>query len=109
MHFGERNFVCSLDWFPGYAEYNNYNKQPNDDGLSSQDCVEIRHYFQPPAGVAASHVFKQNASRTLNYMWNDRDCGAENFFLCERPMSESELYLSAIFDKWVILCYFTKL
>lgn len=26
------SFFNNLDWFPGWMEHNNYNKQPNDDG-----------------------------------------------------------------------------
>lgn len=68
----------SLGWFPGWPSFDNYNRQPNDDGLSNQDCVEIRRHFNKPAS-SASFV-------TDSFMWNDLDCSTENFFICERPM-----------------------
>lgn len=30
-----------------------------------------------------------SSARLLNsFMWNDRDCNAKNYFICERPMEE---------------------
>lgn len=39
-------FLCVADWFPGWKQHFWYNKQPNDDGYSDQDCVEIRQTFR---------------------------------------------------------------
>lgn len=63
------------EWFPGWQQHGFYNRQPNDDGLSNQDCVEMRRMFTLPssaAGLASS------------FMWNDRDCATPNYFICER-------------------------
>lgn len=69
------------EWFTGWEEHGNYNRQPNDDGLSEQDCVEIRRYYHRPStnGISVSI-----SSLTESFMWNDRDCATRNFFLCER-------------------------
>lgn len=113
-------FVPNTDWFPGWPEYNHYNKQPNDDSLSGQDCVEIRRYFQAPGGTfasAASFSASSSSSATSagsvplsasvpapslrhdSFMWNDRDCNASNYFLCERPQSVDMLAsLASPFD-----------
>lgn len=86
-------YSCLLDWFPGWPEFNHYNKQPNDDSLSGQDCVEIRRYFQAPgapssASVASAHPSLSNGRDTAHtFMWNDRDCNASNYFICERQMA----------------------
>uniref|UniRef100_A0A1B0ETW2 Putative c-type lectin n=1 Tax=Lutzomyia longipalpis TaxID=7200 RepID=A0A1B0ETW2_LUTLO len=74
----DKNFE---DWFPGWSKYKEYNRQPNDDGLSSQDCVEIRRLFRLPPGNQPNQAPLVNS-----FMWNDRDCEAENYFVCERPM-----------------------
>ncbi|XP_059617745.1 uncharacterized protein LOC132262482 [Phlebotomus argentipes] len=71
------------NWFPGWPKYKEYNRQPNDDGLSSQDCVEMRRLFRLPPGNQPSQ-----APLTASFMWNDRDCQAENYFICERPMMD---------------------
>ncbi|CAG9824538.1 unnamed protein product [Phaedon cochleariae] len=70
------------DWFPGWPEYGNYNHQPNDDGLSEQDCVEARRMFALPH---ASHRL------ATTFMWNDRDCSTPNYFVCERLQSKDPL------------------
>jgi hypothetical protein len=84
--FGDRRLfppemcdVAVADWFPGWAEHNNYNRQPNDDGYSEQDCVELRrvYHHMPSAKQRLAHSF----------MWNDRDCSTPNMFLCERLRS----------------------
>uniref|UniRef100_A0A1B0GQ85 Uncharacterized protein n=1 Tax=Phlebotomus papatasi TaxID=29031 RepID=A0A1B0GQ85_PHLPP len=69
------------NWFPGWPKYKEYNRQPNDDGLSSQDCVEMRRLFRLPPGNQPSQ-----APLTASFMWNDRDCKTDNYFICERPM-----------------------
>ncbi|GAB0092216.1 C-type lectin-like [Sergentomyia squamirostris] len=71
------------NWFPGWTKYKDYNRQPNDDGLSSQDCVEMRRLFRLPPGNQINE-----APLTSTFMWNDRDCEAKNYFICERPMIE---------------------
>lgn len=98
----------STDWFPGWLQYEYYNRQPNDDGLSDQDCVEIRRLFryppakqkQPPKHTAQQPLDsmmpnrfdgEQQQSRLLSsFMWNDRDCNAKNYFICEKPMQSME-------------------
>ncbi|XP_055525442.1 uncharacterized protein LOC129718573 isoform X3 [Wyeomyia smithii] len=71
------------NWFPGWVQQGNYNRQPNDDGLSGQDCVEIRRHFQTPPGASTAA-----SPLALSYMWNDRDCETRNYFLCERILVE---------------------
>ncbi|CAH1179710.1 unnamed protein product [Phaedon cochleariae] len=70
------------NWFPGWPEYGNYNHQPNDDGLSEQDCVEARRMF------ALTHASHRLAT---TFMWNDRDCSTPNYFVCERLQSKDPL------------------
>ncbi|XP_068083923.1 uncharacterized protein [Anabrus simplex] len=63
------------NWFPGWAHHDHYSKQPNDDGVSDQDCVELRRVYPlPTSSFRLAHSF----------MWNDMDCAARNFFICER-------------------------
>ncbi|XP_046801594.1 uncharacterized protein LOC111685989 isoform X3 [Lucilia cuprina] len=81
------------NWFPGWSQHGHYNKQPNDDGLSSQDCIELRRYFRTPPGVQSSR-----SPLTNKYMWNDRDCSANNFLICERAMSDDSLRRNWIND-----------
>ncbi|XP_037027805.1 uncharacterized protein LOC119068348 isoform X6 [Bradysia coprophila] len=85
------------NWFPGWSEHHSYNKQPNDDGLSGQDCVELRRSFRPPPGMHGKNKIPLSAT----YMWNDRDCTAENSFICERPMSDEPLLKTA---EWATGC-----
>lgn len=77
------SFHC-LEWFPGWQHPKNYNRQPNDDGLSKQDCVEIRRHFLRPD---SSTEFL-----TDSFMWNDRGCSTRNFFICERPLIDGKFY-----------------
>ncbi|GLG96833.1 uncharacterized protein GBIM_03730 [Gryllus bimaculatus] len=64
------------NWFPGWEQHKHFAQQPNDDGTSQLDCVELRRVFAlPSAGVRLAHSF----------MWNDMHCQARNFFVCERP------------------------
>lgn len=72
------------EWFPGWQHPKNYNRQPNDDGLSKQDCVEIRRHFLRPD---SSTEFL-----TDSFMWNDRGCSTRNFFLCERPLIDGKFH-----------------
>ncbi|KAM7348381.1 uncharacterized protein ACRADG_007714 isoform 6-T15 [Cochliomyia hominivorax] len=81
------------NWFPGWSQHGHYNKQPNDDGLSSQDCIELRRYFRTPPGVQTNR-----SPLTNKYMWNDRDCSANNFLICERAMSDDSLRRNWIND-----------
>ncbi|XP_073829879.1 uncharacterized protein isoform X3 [Musca autumnalis] len=74
------------NWFPGWSQHGHYNKQPNDDGLSSQDCIELRRYFRTPPGVQSSR-----SPVTNRYMWNDRDCSANNYLICERAMDDESM------------------
>ncbi|XP_055384716.1 uncharacterized protein LOC129614250 isoform X2 [Condylostylus longicornis] len=82
------NFQYSR-WFPGWSHHNNYNKQPNDDGLSNQDCIEIRKYFKmPPIVLSVEEPF------TKTFMWNDRNCNEKNFLICKTHMSQEDSNLS---------------
>uniref|UniRef100_A0A182N197 Cubilin n=1 Tax=Anopheles dirus TaxID=7168 RepID=A0A182N197_9DIPT len=74
------------NWFPGWMHQENYNRQPNDDGLSGQDCVEIRRHFQ--IASVSGQTTPAVSPLTMSYMWNDRNCDARNYFLCERMMDE---------------------
>lgn len=74
------------EWFPGWQKDEFYNRQPNDDGLSKQDCVEIRRkFYGPVASALVSDYFL-----TDSFMWNDRDCSMKNFFLCERLINDGK-------------------
>ncbi|KAL9879695.1 uncharacterized protein ACN2A1_011533 isoform 3-T22 [Glossina fuscipes fuscipes] len=81
------------NWFPGWSQHGHYNKQPNDDGLSSQDCIELRRYFRTPPGVQTSR-----GPLTSKYMWNDRDCNAKNALICERAMGDESYRRSWLND-----------
>ncbi|XP_059350348.1 uncharacterized protein LOC130692880 isoform X2 [Daphnia carinata] len=63
-------------WFPGWPVYQLYNAQPSDDGISNQDCVEIRQSFGQPG---------QSESLASGFYWNDRDCSVGNPFVCQKP------------------------
>ncbi|XP_050099213.1 uncharacterized protein LOC126579711 [Anopheles aquasalis] len=78
------------NWFPGWAHQEHYNRQPNDDGLSGQDCVEIRRHFQGAATGGGPSPIGSGSADTLtsSYMWNDRSCDAHNYFLCERRIEQ---------------------
>ncbi|XP_071043759.1 uncharacterized protein [Parasteatoda tepidariorum] len=62
-------------WFPGWEKYGWYGLQPSDDGLSHQNCVELRNLFKYPS---------KGEGRTERFYWNDRDCLVENPFICQR-------------------------
>ncbi|XP_054730843.1 uncharacterized protein LOC129239402 [Anastrepha obliqua] len=81
------------NWFPGWTEHSHYNKQPNDDGLSSQDCIELRRFFRTPPGIQTNR-----SPLTSTFMWNDRDCSAKSFVICERAMSDDSLRRSWVND-----------
>lgn len=90
-HFYHSRVLIFKEWFPGWKKYENYNRQPNDDGLSEQDCVEVRRYFhRPTTNAAAAGDFASNSFLVDSFMWNDRDCLTRNFFICERPMVNGE-------------------
>ncbi|CAG4946475.1 unnamed protein product [Parnassius apollo] len=79
VHEGEFRWSDSLPftyahWFPGWRKHSS---QPNDDGTSGQDCVEVRREF-PPRPTPSEPTF----------MWNDRGCHEHNYFVCERPSIE---------------------
>uniref|UniRef100_A0A6P7G3Z4 Uncharacterized protein LOC114333933 n=1 Tax=Diabrotica virgifera virgifera TaxID=50390 RepID=A0A6P7G3Z4_DIAVI len=78
------------NWFPGWAQHGHYNKQPNDDGLSDQDCVEVRRIYPLPAS---------SARLATTFMWNDRDCSTPNYFICERMQNDEPLE-----DSWIPNC-----
>lgn len=84
------------DWFPGWSQQGFYNRQPNDDGFSHQDCVEIRRIFPHPLG---SRIVD---GLTQSYLWNDLDCNAKNFFLCERLESGGKWTRQKNSELWLI-------
>lgn len=97
FRFDENSFCYNVsiqDWFPGWSEHGFYNKQPNDDGLSEQDCIEVRRHFRMPPGVQPA-----TTPLSASYMWNDRDCNARNYFLCERAMSDGNYLLPSMIIK----------
>lgn len=69
------------DWFPGWPQHQHYNKQPNDDGLSEQDCVEVRRTYTLPS---------TSVSLAPGFMWNDRDCATHNYFICEKLQNDGK-------------------
>ncbi|XP_067130878.1 uncharacterized protein [Centruroides vittatus] len=71
----KQQFIYS-NWFPGWKNRENYNAQPSDDGLSQQDCVELRDEFPYP---------NKGSGITDRFYWNDRDCNALNYFICQKP------------------------
>ncbi|XP_059470868.1 uncharacterized protein LOC132193927 isoform X2 [Neocloeon triangulifer] len=75
FHWSDGQPLSYTNWFPGWPEFSHYNKQPSDDGLGEQDCVEMRRSFLLPGSVAAKLA--------PNLMWNDRDCAASNFYVCQ--------------------------
>ncbi|XP_054708551.1 uncharacterized protein LOC129218337 [Uloborus diversus] len=62
-------------WFPGWENYGWYSVQPSDDGLSQQNCVELRNLFRYPS---------KGEGITERFFWNDRDCDVANPFICQR-------------------------
>ncbi|XP_026811687.1 uncharacterized protein LOC113552887 isoform X1 [Rhopalosiphum maidis] len=74
------------NWYQGHIHqpYSGPNsKQPNDDGLSRQDCVELRQVYRPQNRLLK--YFNRNSS----YTWNDRDCSVKNRFLCQTQQHTS--------------------
>ncbi|KAG7295880.1 hypothetical protein JYU34_020964 [Plutella xylostella] len=76
LHEGEFRWSNGLSfsyahWYPGWRKHSS---QPNDDGMSGQDCVEARREFPPRPAPAAP-----------TFMWNDRGCREHNYYVCERP------------------------
>uniref|UniRef100_A0AAR5P3I6 Cubilin n=1 Tax=Dendroctonus ponderosae TaxID=77166 RepID=A0AAR5P3I6_DENPD len=74
--------VNMSNWFPGWPQHQHYNKQPNDDGLSEQDCVEVRRTYTLPS---------TSVSLAPGFMWNDRDCATLNYFICEKLQNDEPL------------------
>lgn len=70
-----------LDWFVGWQMNGYYNRQPNDDGFSGQDCVELRRQYH----ISPTSINTNGSKIRLapSFTWNDRDCRTENYFLCE--------------------------
>ncbi|XP_069952951.1 uncharacterized protein [Cherax quadricarinatus] len=69
------------EWFPGWSDQGGYNSQPSDDGLSNEDCVELRRSFR---------LATKGSRATHNLYWNDRSCLASNYFICEKPAPGAE-------------------
>jgi hypothetical protein len=101
------SIIIILDWFSGWSHKGNevVNAQPNDDGFSGQDCVEMRQVFSAPA--SATSAFGSSAllparqgtlhpAQKLKYFprnsfhWNDRNCEVRNFYLCEKATYHRE-------------------
>ncbi|XP_071057498.1 uncharacterized protein [Onthophagus taurus] len=87
MHEGDFHWTDGLpfsftNWFSGWPQHSNYNRQPNDDGLSDQDCVEIRRVYLLPSATP---------KLTAGFMWNDRDCATPNYFFCEKLQNDEPL------------------
>jgi hypothetical protein len=88
------------------------NIQPNDDGLSGQDCVELRQQFAPLSSTLIPSfgggprtllpiIIPINADHTSSaelktkgykqgFYWNDRNCQTLNPFLCERATHQGK-------------------
>ncbi|XP_050299041.1 uncharacterized protein LOC126737949 isoform X2 [Anthonomus grandis grandis] len=81
------------NWFPGWPQHQHYNKQPNDDGLSEQDCVEVRRTYTLPT---------TSVKLAPGFMWNDRDCATPNYFICEKLQNDESLD-----DNWLPDCNHT--
>ncbi|KAK4313662.1 hypothetical protein Pmani_014999 [Petrolisthes manimaculis] len=62
-------------WFPGWSEEGAYNAQPSDDGLADEDCIELRRSFR---------LATKGSRTTTRLFWNDRNCHARNYFICQR-------------------------
>ena len=102
------SYISSPDWFPGwmYKGTDVVNAQPNDDGFSGQDCVELRQRFSSYSGghgknleinsISVKDSFVPVTSNEKFY-WNDRHCETKNFYLCEKATHQS---------KQEILCFF---
>ena len=98
-----RIFILFSDWFRGWSHHGGYNRQPNDDGYSGQDCVEIRRAFFLPGSQSAAPMgpavgapapAREAPSPTTSgldtsFRWNDRNCNVLNHFLCARPLAPS--------------------
>ena len=92
------------DWFPGWTYKGNdvVNAQPNDDGFSGQDCVELRQRFSSYStqhgknleinSISVKGSFVPVTSNEKFY-WNDRHCETKNFYLCEKATHQSKLDL----------------
>ncbi|GAB6033700.1 hypothetical protein CHUAL_000018 [Chamberlinius hualienensis] len=66
------------NWFKGWPMFGYYGWQPSDDGMSNQDCIEMRTSFTYPT---------KNIGKTNGFYWNDRDCSIQNPFICERAIA----------------------
>ncbi|XP_071958421.1 uncharacterized protein [Antedon mediterranea] len=64
------------DWFEGWPEHRYFGRQPNDDGYSDQDCVELRRQFVMPM---------KGYSFANRWQWNDIACATLNGFVCQIP------------------------
>lgn len=71
-------------------------------GLSGQDCVELRRYFRVPPSVQSK---PKTVPLTTTYMWNDRNCNEQNYFLCERPMSDGKCRCIRYVINSIAICY----
>nr|XP_006825085.1 PREDICTED: uncharacterized protein LOC100378044 [Saccoglossus kowalevskii] len=63
------------DWFPGWSAFEFFGRQPTDDGLSGEDCIELRQIFHFPS---------KGYGVTSRLYWNDRDCHATNGYICKQ-------------------------
>ncbi|ODM96318.1 Tolloid-like protein 1 [Orchesella cincta] len=105
------------DWFPGWTHQDKHDRseilsaQPNDDGWSGQDCVEIRQITVPQSPSSSSSNDKAfapfllkseiynrmnergqspqfpgqgSSTKDTGFYWNDRNCEVKNFHICEK-------------------------
>lgn len=90
MLFFQRLFLLAstIEWFSGWPVHQLYNAQPSNDGISNQDCVEIRQSFGQP-----SH----SAALAGGFYWNDRDCSVSNPFVCQKPRNDGRSFSTILF------------
>ncbi|XP_071089298.1 uncharacterized protein [Haliotis cracherodii] len=62
------------NWFQGWPHFGYANRQPSDDGLSNEDCVELRTTFNYP---------HKGRGSDRKFWWNDRICNVKNPYVCQ--------------------------
>jgi hypothetical protein len=93
------------DWFMGWTYKRNeiINAQPNDDGWSGQDCVEVRQVINPQEkpfstfilggnrpSLSSGNTYLHSPLTDNRFYWNDRNCEVKNFYICERATYQSK-------------------
>ncbi|XP_033124672.1 uncharacterized protein LOC117122996 [Anneissia japonica] len=74
--------VTFEDWFEGWLQYEHFGRQPNDDGYSEQDCVELRREFAIPL---------KGYDIASKWYWNDISCSVKNGFVCQVPKGKMSI------------------